>query len=55
VDIVGPLPPEVQTYSVVTAGIFAGSKAREAAQALIDFLVTPASARTFRAKGFEPA
>jgi molybdate transport system substrate-binding protein len=55
VDLVGPLPSEVQTYSTPAAAIFTASKQREAAQALIDFLVTPAAARTFRERGFEPA
>jgi molybdate transport system substrate-binding protein len=55
VDFVGPLPQQVQNVSVVTAGIFAGTKQRKAAEALLDFLITPASTRVFRAKGLEPA
>lgn len=53
-ELVGPLPQELQSISVLTVGLFAGSKQKAAAQALIDFLGTPASARVFRAKGLEP-
>jgi molybdate transport system substrate-binding protein len=55
VELVGPLPQQVQNVSVVTAGIFAGTKQRKAAESLLDFLMTRASTRVFRAKGLEPA
>ena len=55
VELVGPLPQELQSISVVTAGIFAGTPHAAAAKALIDFLATPAAMRVFRAKGLEPA
>lgn len=54
-DVVGPLPQELQAISVVTVGIFVGAKVVNAAQALIEFLMSPAAARVFRAKGLEPA
>ena len=54
IELVGALPQALQNESVLAAGIFAASKMPEAAQALIDFLATPASARVFKAKGFEP-
>ena len=54
-EVVGPLPQELQAISVVTVGIFADARARSDAQALIDFLLLPTSARVFRAKGLEPA
>jgi molybdate transport system substrate-binding protein len=54
-ELVGPLPQELQSISVVTAGIFADSLQSAAARALLEFLATPASARVFRAKGLEPA
>ena len=54
-EVVGPLPQELQSISVVTAGIFTGSKQASAARALLEFLGTPASARVFRSKGLEPA
>jgi molybdate transport system substrate-binding protein len=54
-EVVGPLPQELQSISVVTAGIFTSSKQASAARALLEFLGTPASARVFRSKGLEPA
>lgn len=54
-EVVGPLPQELQAISVVTVGIFVDAKESKAAQALIDFLMSPSAARVFRAKGLEPA
>ncbi len=55
VDLVGPLPQALQNISVSVGGVFADSSQREAAQALLASLSTPAAARVFRAKGLEPA
>src|SRR5687767_7623749 len=55
IEVVGPLPQELQAISVVTAGIFSASGAPEAARAALDYLMTSAAARVFRAKGLEPA
>ena len=55
IDLVAPLPQEIQSISIVTAGVFARSKERSAARALLDFLITPAAGRVFRARGLEPA
>lgn len=55
VELVGPLPPELQNMTTSAAGIFVDSKEHAGAQALLDFLSTPASARVFKAKGLEPA
>ena len=54
VDLVGPLPAELQTYISFTAGVSAGAKEPEAAQALIRFLASPAAVAVIRAKGLEP-
>lgn len=54
IDLVGPLPPELQLISVVTAAIFADAKQPDAAQALIAFLATPAAARVFKTHGLDP-
>jgi len=54
IDVVGPLPPELQATTRSTAGVFSGSKQPEAARALIEFLATPEAARVFREKGHEP-
>jgi molybdate transport system substrate-binding protein len=54
IELVGPLPAEIQLTTVTSAGIFSGTKQAEAAQSFIDFLVSPAAARVMRAKGLEP-
>ncbi len=53
IELLGPLPQELQANSVLAAGVFAASKQPQAAQALIGFLATPDSVRVFKAKGFE--
>ena len=53
VDLVGPLPAEVQAYSAVTAAAFSTSRQPEAARQFLEFLASPAAARVFKAKGFE--
>jgi molybdate transport system substrate-binding protein len=56
VELVGPLPAELQntTDFVFLAGVGASAKEAEAAKALIKYLVTPAAARVIKAKGMEP-
>lgn len=53
-DFVGPLPPEIQITSVVSAAIFTRAAQPAAARALLEFLSTPAAARAFQASGLEP-
>ena len=43
IDIVGPIPAELQIVNVFRAGIAANARAPEAARALIAFLVSPAA------------
>ena len=54
IEVVGPFPAELQKISVTTAGIFTDSRQPEAARALFDYLTTPAAARVFKMKGFDP-
>jgi molybdate transport system substrate-binding protein len=54
VELVGPLPDEVQAISTSAAGIFTEAKERAGAQAFLDFLRTPDAIRVFRDKGHEP-
>ncbi|HEX2828423.1 MAG TPA: substrate-binding domain-containing protein [Burkholderiales bacterium] len=54
VELVGPLPADVQAISTSAVGIFANAASREAAQAFIDFLATAEAKRVFREKGHEP-
>jgi molybdate transport system substrate-binding protein len=54
VELLGPLPPELQHYVGYTAGIGATAKAGEAGAALIRFLKAPAAVPVLKAKGLEP-
>lgn len=53
VDLVGPLPTEIQNYTEFTAGIVASSKRVDAAKALIAFIRTPESRALMKTRGFE--
>jgi molybdate transport system substrate-binding protein len=55
IDLVGPLPREIQVTTASVAGIFTGAKQPAAAQALLDFLTSADSAKVFKARGHEPA
>jgi molybdate transport system substrate-binding protein len=53
-QVVGPLPEEIQFYSVSTAAIANDTKVTGAARAIIRFLTSPAAAAVFTAKGLTP-
>jgi molybdate transport system substrate-binding protein len=53
-ELVGPLPPEVQSVTILGAAVFAGTQQLEAAQALVQFLASSAAAHAMQAKGLEP-
>jgi molybdate transport system substrate-binding protein len=53
VDLVGPLPGDLQSYTPYVAGIMVDAKQPEAGKALIKFLTTPASVSVIKAKGLE--
>ncbi|MGH6770653.1 MAG: molybdate ABC transporter substrate-binding protein [Xanthobacteraceae bacterium] len=55
IDLVGPLPPELQSYSTFYAGVSAASANKDAAAALLKFLASPSSAAAFKKRGVEPA
>ena len=54
IELVGPLPPEVQQVTVFSAGILARSEHPDAARALIAYLASPAAAAAIRDSGMEP-
>jgi molybdate transport system substrate-binding protein len=54
IDVVGPIPEELQTKIGFAAGLGAAAKEPEAAKALIAFLSAPSAAETLKAKGVEP-
>src|SRR5437870_1572187 len=53
VDLVGPLPAEIQSYIVFSGGVSTNSKAPDAARELIKFLKGPA-VPVIKAQGMEP-
>jgi molybdate transport system substrate-binding protein len=54
VELVGPLPAELQSYVEFVGGVSLGSRSPEAARSLIDFLAGPAALSVFRSQGMEP-
>jgi molybdate transport system substrate-binding protein len=54
VALVGPLPKDVQNYTVYAAGIGTGTQNGDAAKALIASLVGPSAQALFKSKGMEP-
>jgi molybdate transport system substrate-binding protein len=54
VELVGPLPAEIQSYITFTAGVGADSKASEAAKELMKFLQGPRAIRVIKSQGMEP-
>jgi len=54
IDIVGPLPDELQRITVFAAGIATVSKEREAGKALINFLASPAAREAIVKSGMDP-
>jgi hypothetical protein len=51
IELLGPLPPEVQRVTVFAAGVAAASREPEAARDLIRFLASPAAAEAVQATG----
>ena len=54
IDIVGPLPDELQKITVFSAGIATVSKEPDAAKALIKFLASPAARPEIVKSGMDP-
>ena len=55
VTLVGPLPAEIQNYTVYAAALGASARDVEAAKALIKALTGPAAADVLKSKGMEAA
>jgi molybdate transport system substrate-binding protein len=53
-ELVGPLPPELQSIIVYAAGLSAGVQSGEGAAAFVTFMATPEAHRILRTKGLEP-
>src|SRR6266508_337159 len=54
VELAGPLPPELQHYTVFPAAVGTAARQADAARALLTFLATPDAARVMQAKGLQP-
>ncbi|MGC1956889.1 MAG: molybdate ABC transporter substrate-binding protein [Pseudolabrys sp.] len=54
IDMVGPLPADLNNITAYAAGIGAGSQQADAATALIRFLHSPEAQAVFKAKGLKP-
>lgn len=54
VDMVGPIPEELQTKIGFAAGLSSSTKEPDAAKTLIRFLTAPSAAATLRSKGVDP-
>jgi molybdate transport system substrate-binding protein len=54
IEIVGPLPGDLQNTIVFSGAIMVGAKEAEAGKALISFLRTPEAAGVIKSKGMEP-
>jgi molybdate transport system substrate-binding protein len=53
-ELAGPLPPEVQVYTVFPAATSSSARDAAAAYAFVRFLKTPEAAKVIREKGMEP-
>jgi molybdate transport system substrate-binding protein len=54
IDIVGPLPDELQKITIFSAGIASASKEPDAGKALIKFLASPAARAEIVKSGMDP-
>ena len=55
VELVGPLPADIQLYTSFAGANSTTTKQPDAGKAFFKFLVTPDTAKVMRAKGLEPA
>jgi len=53
IELLGPIPAEVNEVTLYTAGVVAGAKAAPAGQAFINFLASPAAAAAIDSTGLE--
>ena len=55
IDLIGPLPPEIQEITVFSGGIHVAAMQPDAAKALMQFITAPAAASIITRKGLDPA
>jgi molybdate transport system substrate-binding protein len=54
IEIVGPLPAELQKLTVFSAGLFVGAAEPQVAKALVALLTSPSARSVYQRKGLEP-
>ncbi len=54
VEVIGPLPGDLQVITVFSAALDAKAKDNEAAKAFVKFISAPAAAAAYKAKGLDP-
>lgn len=55
IDILGPLPADIQIMTVFSGGVHAAAREAEAARAWMSYITSPAAAPALRRHGMEPA
>ena len=55
IEVVGPLPPEIQAVTMFSAGVSSKSAEPEAARAFVAYMTSPETADVKRRYGMEPA
>ena len=53
-ELLGPLPPDIQSYTYFSAAVSTVSKESDVAKAFIKFLAAPQALAVIKAKGMEP-
>jgi molybdate transport system substrate-binding protein len=53
-ELLGPLPPDIQSYTYFSAAASAASKEADVAKAFIKYLAAPSALAVIKAKGMEP-
>ena len=54
VELAGPLPADIQRYSIFVAAVGVGAAQPDAVKGLLKFLVSPEAAKVMKANGLEP-
>ncbi len=54
IDVLGPLPREIQSYVYFEGGVATHAGAPEAARGLLEFLTEPSTVRVIKSKSMEP-
>jgi molybdate transport system substrate-binding protein len=55
IDFLGPLPPDIQHFTVFAGGLHVGAQAPEGTKALMRFITAPAAVPVIKKSGMEPA